>query len=242
VRRVAQPARRRRRLRHAAAELLAARKLSALDVWRKARLAVEANRPGVARKAVEIVAPDALPTLREALDAPSKFLRAHSTARGRMRQELVLLALIKLAGSDIESAASQLDAKWGVHLSPEERNWAWGVIGKQAAQALAQCHGLLRQGHRDDLNDDLLAWKVRAALRAGQWKEVRKAIDAMGEEQRRTPPGCTGRPARCWLAAQRPRARRGPRLLEGIAGHAALRAAGAGRAGPARDAAPAPRR
>ena len=76
---------------HAAAELLASRKLSALDVWRKARLAVEANRPGVARKAVEIVAPDALPTLREALDAPSKFLRAHSTARGRMRQELVLL-------------------------------------------------------------------------------------------------------------------------------------------------------
>jgi soluble lytic murein transglycosylase len=57
-----------------------------------------------------------------------------------MRQELVVLALIKLAGSDIESAATQLDAK-GVHLSPEERNWAWGVIGKQAAQALAHAVG-----------------------------------------------------------------------------------------------------
>jgi soluble lytic murein transglycosylase len=85
-------------------------------------------------QAVEIVAPDALPTLREALDAPSKYLRAPRTARGKDAQELVTLALIKLAGSDATSAATQLDSKWGVHLSPEERNWAWGVMGKQAAQ------------------------------------------------------------------------------------------------------------
>jgi soluble lytic murein transglycosylase len=206
---------------HAAAELLAARKLSALDVWRKARLAVEANRPGVARKAVEIVAPDALPTLREALDAPSKFLRAHSTARGRMRQELVLLALIKLAGSDIESAASQLDAKWGVHLSPEERNWAWGVMGKVAAQKLSpSAMGYYANVSRDtDLNDDLLAWKVRAALRAGQWREVRHAIDAMGEEQRQDATWVYWK-ARALLAGrpndhERAQAQR---LLEGIAG------------------------
>jgi soluble lytic murein transglycosylase len=206
---------------HAAAELLAARKLSALDVWRKARLAVEANRPGVARKAVEIVAPDALPTLREALDAPSKFLRAHSTARGRMRQELVLLALIKLAGSDIESAASQLDAKWGVHLSPEERNWAWGVMGKVAAQKLSpSAMGYYANVTRDtDLNDDQLAWKVRAALRAGQWREVRHAIDAMGEEQRQDATWVYWK-ARALLAGrpndhERAQAQR---LLEGIAG------------------------
>ncbi|MBI3102974.1 MAG: lytic transglycosylase domain-containing protein [Burkholderiales bacterium] len=205
----------------AAAELHAARKLSALDVWRKARLAVEANRPGVARKAVEIVAPDALPTLREALDAPSKFLRAHATARGRMRQELVLLAIIKLAGSDIESAASQLDAKWSVHMSPEERNWAWAVLGKAAAQKLSpSAMGYYANVTRDtDLGDDLLAWKVRAALRAGQWKEVRKAIDAMGEETRQDATWVYWK-ARALLAGRPSDNERAQaqRLLEGIAG------------------------
>ena len=205
----------------AAAELHAARKLSALDVWRKARLAVEANRPGVARKAVEIVAPDALPTLREALDAPSKFLRAHATARGRMRQELVLLAIIKLAGSDIESAASQLDAKWSVHMSPEERNWAWAVLGKAAAQKLSpSAMGYYANVMRDtDLGDDLLAWKVRAALRAGQWKEVRKAIDAMGEETRQDATWVYWK-ARALLAGRPSDNERAQaqRLLESIAG------------------------
>ncbi len=110
---------------HAASQFYADGKLGKLDVWRKARLAVEANRPRAARNAVEIVAPESLDKLRELLDAPTKYLRGHSTARGKVRQELVLLALIKLATSDVDAAAAQLDSKWGVHLSPEERNWAW---------------------------------------------------------------------------------------------------------------------
>ena len=171
---------------HAAGELYSYKKLSALDIWRKARLGVEANRPRVVRNAVEIVSPDALPQLKEVLDAPTKFLLSRATARGNARQELVLLALIKLAGSDPDGAAQQLDNKWGVHLSAEERNWAWGVIGKAAAQKLSSnAAGYFANVTKDtDLNDDLLGWKVRAALRAGQWKAVGKAVDAMGPEAR----------------------------------------------------------
>ena len=171
---------------HAAGELYTAKKLSALDIWRKARLGVDANRPRVVRNAVEIVAPDALPQLKEALDTPSKYLLGRATARGKVRQELIVLALIKLAGSDPDGAARQLDSKWSVHLSPEERNWAWGVIGKAAAQKLSSdAMGYFGNITKDgDLNDDLLGWKVRAALRAGQWKAVAKAVDAMGPEGR----------------------------------------------------------
>ena len=171
---------------HAAGELYSYKKLSALDIWRKVRLGVEANRPRVVRNAVEIVSPDALPQLKEVLDAPTKFLLSRATARGNARQELVLLALIKLAGSDPDGAAQQLDNKWGVHLSAEERNWAWGVIGKAAAQKLSSnAAGYFANVTKDtDLNDDLLGWKVRAALRAGQWKAVGKAVDAMGPDAR----------------------------------------------------------
>ena len=171
---------------HAASELYSAKKLNALDIWRKARLGVEANRPRVVRNAVEIVAPDALPQLKEVLDSPAKYLLGRATARGKERQELVLLALVKLAGGDPDGAAQQLDSKWSVHLSPEERNWAWGVIGKAAAQKLSLgAMGYFSNITKDsDLNDDLLGWKVRAALRAGQWKTVGKAVDAMSAEAR----------------------------------------------------------
>ena len=56
---------------HAASQLYANKKLSALDVWRKARFAVDANRPRVVRTAGEIVAPDAVARVTELLDAPS---------------------------------------------------------------------------------------------------------------------------------------------------------------------------
>ena len=59
---------------HAARELYGYKKLSALDIWRKARLGVEANRPRVVRNAVEIVSPESLPLLKDVLDAPSKYL------------------------------------------------------------------------------------------------------------------------------------------------------------------------
>lgn len=171
---------------HAADQLYSDKKLAALDVWRKARLAVEANRARAVRNAVGIVSPESLPQVRELLDAPTKFLMGKATARGKVRQELVVLGLVKLATSDPDAAASLLDSKWGVHLSAEERHWTWGVIGKQAALRLSPDAATYfgRVDKDSDLNDDLLGWKARAALRAGQWRVVRKAIDAMGQDGR----------------------------------------------------------
>jgi soluble lytic murein transglycosylase len=169
---------------HAAGELFAAGRLAEGDVWRKARLAIEANRVRAAQGAVAIVAPKQLAMVAQLNDAPTKFLRAHATAPGRERKEIMVLALIKLATSDPDNAAQLLDAKWGVHFNAEERNWTWAVIGKQAALRLSpDAVGYFAKVGRDaDLNDDLLAWKVRAALRAGQWDAVRKAVAAMSPE------------------------------------------------------------
>lgn len=172
---------------HAAGELYSYKQLTAHDVWRKARLAVEANRVRSARAAVEIVSPESSAQVKELMDSPTKYLQVRATARGKVRQELVTLALIKLAQGDADNAATQLDNKWSVHLSPEERNWVWGVIGKQAAQRLSS-DAVTYFGNvtkDSDLTDDLLGWKARAALRAGQWKVVRKAVEAMGDEARR---------------------------------------------------------
>ena len=206
---------------HAAGELYSYKKLSALDIWRKARLGAEANRSRVVRAAVEIVAPEALTQLMEVLDAPSKYLLARNMAGSRVRQELVLLALIKLASGDPDSAAHQLDSKWSEYLSAEERNWAWGVIGKSAAQKLSgSAHGYFSNVTRNShLNDDLLGWKVRAALRAGQWKAVGNVVDAMGAEARQDSTWVYWK-ARAMLATKPSEADRAEarQLLEGIAG------------------------
>ena len=206
---------------HAAGELYSYKKLSALDIWRKARLGAEANRSRVVRAAVEIVAPDVLTQLKEVLDAPSKYLLARNMAGSRVRQELVLLALIRLASGDPDSAAHQLDSKWSEYLSAEERNWAWGVIGKSAAQKLSgSAHGYFSNVTRNShLNDDLLGWKVRAALRAGQWKAVGNVVDAMGAEARQDSTWVYWK-ARAMLATKPSEADRAEarQLLEGIAG------------------------
>lgn len=189
----------------AAGHFYAAKQLSTLDLWRKARLAVEANRPRAARQAVEIVAPEVLPQFKEALDAPVKFLASRASTRGKVRQELVVLALVKMATSDVDAATRLLDNQWDVYLTAEERHWLWGVVGKQAAQRLSpDAIDYFDKVRRPaDLHDEHLAWKVRAALRAGDWKRVLTAIDAMGPEQRQDSTWVYWK-ARALLAASRP--------------------------------------
>jgi soluble lytic murein transglycosylase len=168
----------------AAGQLFAAKKLLPLDIWRKARLGIEANRPRMATKALEIIAPESLPALAEINDSAIKFLSSKTLALGRVRKEMVVLALVKIAMADPDNAATLLDNKWSSQLNAEERNWAWGVVGKQSAIRLS-ASAVEYYGHVTedaDLNDEMLAWKVRSALRVGRWKEVVSAISAMGKD------------------------------------------------------------
>ena len=180
----------------AAERLVGSQNLTPLDVWQKARLALEANRPRAASDAVAIVAPEALGMLTELNASPIKFLSGKYLAVRTVRKEIITLALVKLAVSDSEGAAVQLDGKWSLQLTAEERNWLWGLIGKQTASRLGtQPAGdalayYARVTKDTDLSDDMLAWKARAALRAGtlpSWQLVLKAVNAMSDEGRKDP-------------------------------------------------------
>jgi soluble lytic murein transglycosylase len=168
------------------------RRMTVQDAWRKARLAIEANRPRAASNAVLIAAPDAVAQFADLNSSPTRYLTSRVFVASRVRKEMMVLALIKLAGSDLDSAARQLENKWGPQLAPEERNWVWGVIGKQAAQKLngdALDH-FAKVSRDKDLTDDMLAWKARAALRAVRgpaWAALGQAINAMSEEAQAEP-------------------------------------------------------
>ena len=185
--------------RAAAERLVGSKNLTTLDVWQKARLALEGNRPRAARDAVAIVSPESVGMVTELINSPAKFLLDKNVAIRGTRKELITLALVKMASADqsgAESAANLMDTKWGGQLTAEERNWVWGLIGKQtatrlgtvpASEALAYYSKVSKES---DLTDDMLGWKARAALRAAsqpKWREVMSSIKAMSPEARQEP-------------------------------------------------------
>ncbi len=172
-----------------AEHLHSGKKINGLDLWRKARLAMDANRPKAAKDAVDIEAPRLSEQVALIFNDPAKYLDKRIVAVTRNRKELAVLALIRLAASDPDAAAQLLDKRWGLMLTSEEKNWTWGVIGKQAAFKLqdnASAH--FAKVHKDsDLSDELLIWKIRAALRAGQWRQVLGATEAMSPDAQKDP-------------------------------------------------------
>lgn len=177
----------------AASRLIGNRNLTAHDAWIKARLATEANRPRAAREAVEIIAPEAVGLVTELNASPARFLATKVIAISRVRKEIIVLALVRLASSDAEGAARFMQDKWAMQLNEEERNWVWGAIGRQAASRLASDDAVgyfARVSRNTDLSDDMLGWKVRATLRAGgtqRWSQVLAGINAMSEGARKEP-------------------------------------------------------
>jgi soluble lytic murein transglycosylase len=180
----------------AAERLVGTKNLTPQDAWIKARLATEANRPRAATGAVQIVAPDAVGMVNELNASPIRFLAGKHLALSKARREIVTLALIKMAISDTDGAASQMENKWGMQLNTEERNWVWGVIGRQAATRLGATPAgdalqyFAKVTKDTDLSDDMLGWKVRAALRAGtqpNWTLVLAAVNAMSDDARKDP-------------------------------------------------------
>ena len=165
------------------------KRLSGDDIWRKARLAMDANRPKAARMAVEIEAPRVADQMTLIASDPARYLSKRIMAITHKRKELAVLALIRLANKDPDEAAQLLQKKWGLMLSREEQDWTWGVIGKQAALKLQENANAYFAKVRQDSNltDDMLGWKVRAALRQQDWPVVQRAIEAMSAQEQKDP-------------------------------------------------------
>ena len=167
---------------YAASTLYAAEQLPALAVWQRARLGAERNQLSTARNALAIVAPQHVAALAGLFKSPQAYL---SNPKTTPPPALATLALIRLASSDPDQAAQLLRTRWQQSLSAEEQHWVWGMIGKVAARRLSDnaLDYFAQVKQLTDLNDDSLAWLARAALRAGQWDKVQRAIAAMSPAQ-----------------------------------------------------------
>jgi soluble lytic murein transglycosylase len=173
-----------------ASTLFEARRLSSADAWLKARLSAEAGRLKLAKEAVGLVA-DALPdkVFTELWEQPQRYLARRADATHRHGAELSVLALIRLATSDPQTAATLLDDRWQAALAPDTAAWAWAAVAKQASwKLMPEADGWFQralavpQAREVDWSDETLAWRARAALRAtdpARWQRVLAAVDAM---------------------------------------------------------------
>ena len=183
-----------------AATLTDSKQFTAADAWRKARFAIDAGRPRAARQAATLVSLDAGNAVGELSESPARYLAKNASAANRTSAELTTLALMRVASSDADSAAAMLNERWDRALPPDLAAWAWAAAGKQAAMKLqpvavdfyqrAALHST-KAGRLIDWPDDMLGWKVRAALRAdngkARWQQVAQAVNAMSATEQRDP-------------------------------------------------------
>jgi soluble lytic murein transglycosylase len=155
------------------------------DLWSQIRLAAEYNVPAVARHIAGLTSASESQVL-QAIDKPAIVL-ARGAGNERPSQEAFIIALGRMARNNPAQAITALE-KSARQLSPEMQALGWAHIALQntlklAPDAVDQWRSagvapLTMEGHQ---------WKARAALRAGDWKLVKTAIDAMPPALRADP-------------------------------------------------------
>lgn len=182
-----------------AATLYEARRFGAADAWRRARFAMDAARPRVARQAAALVSPAYERAVADLAENPARHLARQGASVSRAEAEMATLALMRMASNDPEAAARLLDERWDRALPSDLAAWAWASVAKQSAMKLLPDsaeyfqRAALRAGKagKDDLDwpEDMLAWKARAALRGdhgrARWQQVLQAINAMSPSEQK---------------------------------------------------------
>jgi len=164
---------------------IAAGKLTTRHVWERARLLLQANQTAAAKRVLDYLPANEQPddrTLASIRSQPAKFIERADKLdfKRRANRELLLFAFSRQARLEVSLAASLWTKKLQERLPPEDQAWVWGQLGTQGARNHdARSLEWFANANGAALTDDQLEWRVRAALRAGDWSDVRTAIEQM---------------------------------------------------------------
>ncbi|MGQ0655139.1 MAG: transglycosylase SLT domain-containing protein [Betaproteobacteria bacterium] len=166
--------------------------LSVGDVWRRVRVLFSNGQISAAKSALGYLPTGQAPNeglLQQAAREPKRVLdRLPKTVDKRPHREVIVLAALRQSRNDPEAVAALLDKRLGELLPEADARYLWGRVGYDGAR---QHHpsALRWFGRAGDtvLDDDQLAWRTRAGLRAGRWSVVRDSIDRMSPIARLDP-------------------------------------------------------
>ena len=162
------------------------------ETWGRVRRLMEAKRNTGARAVANWLPADQQPApsdLDKAAANPSTWLdrMPANFAASRQGRELALVALARLARDDPQGAYARY-LGLNERLPAPDRSYALGQIAWQAATKLMpDANAWFRAVGDTPMSEEQAAWRVRAALRAGDWKTVKAAVEAMPAELRNQP-------------------------------------------------------
>lgn len=157
---------------------------SAERAWQRARRLLAASQVSAARRTLAALPAAEQPDerlLTQAATAPKRLLaQPPRDLEPRAVREMVLFALTRLARSDARAAAEVLEGALGERLPEADRAYLWAQVAAQASYELdADALAWFARAGATPLSDEQLAWKARAALRAGSWQALREAVEPM---------------------------------------------------------------
>ena len=168
------------------AELISAGVVSEDDIWERLRLAFEANAQGLSRYLAdqlgqELKAAD----VQRIVSSPEAWLKKPGNHKGRLQQELVVFAIARLARTDVDAAYAQFQS-WRPRLDDDVQ--VYGL--RRLATVAAFRHDLRARewfnntaGSKLPWTDTALEWRIRLALRAGDWDTVSASIRLLSDEK-----------------------------------------------------------
>jgi len=173
------------------AALAANGRITEAETWARLRLLAASGNVREAKRLATLLPAKHAPndkTIDRIARDPARYL-AHEKVRAldRAGQELVVFAIARLARGKPEDAAQQL-AAWAPKLAADAVSFSWGQVAWQGALAhQPSALDWYARAKGAKLDDPQIAWRARAALRSGDWKQVLDAIQALSPQVAREP-------------------------------------------------------
>lgn len=147
------------------------------DLWAQVRLAAETGSTDFVRRLVPFTGIDD-GSLITAMEKPA-LITSRGVGFRRVRHEVFIVALGRIAKNNPAQAADILSSNT-LLLNKKQEGLGWGQIALQASMKLMpEAADYWRKAGNAPLSPEAHQWKIRAALRAGDWKLVKQGIEAM---------------------------------------------------------------
>jgi soluble lytic murein transglycosylase len=162
------------------------------DLRHRFRILIRANLYAEAKRIVERLPPGEAPQAAQidsVLRDPAGFLdRSGTQLKTAVERELAIVALSRLAQSDLRTAVGYWKDPLREAFPLEDRQYLWAMLGTLGARSyLPEAVDWFREAGEIPLSDEQLAWRARNALRQENWQEVETAIERMSSSERNEP-------------------------------------------------------
>jgi len=163
--------------------------LSEQDVSKRLRLALEQNNISLATSLagrLESVYPGLSAALKSAASNPDRYTEKLTPHNAEAGLRIITLFALQRVAKQSPDLASARWARIEEYLPMEEQHYFYGRLAYEAARNLdSRALQWYREAAFTPLDEKQSAWRVRAALRALDWREVLASINAMSDQQQR---------------------------------------------------------